>query len=53
MVMNKVALVFVIMDESMRVLGWGLPCFFFGWGHPWELKRNTVGPHSLLQQNSP
>jgi len=26
---------------------------FFGWGHLWELERNTVGPHSLLQQNSP
>ena len=31
--MNKVAqvaLVFVIMDESMRVLGWGLPWYFLG-----------------------
>ena len=54
--MNKVAqvaLVFVIMDESMRVLGWGLPWFFLGEVTCENWKETQSGPTRCSSRTLP
>jgi hypothetical protein len=51
--MNKVALVFVIMDESMRVLGWRLPWFFLGEVTRENWKETQSGPTRCSSRTLP